>query len=1248
MFRSINIVFVLLLYAFIPPLSSQDLINSGEKNIIIKSWTVKEGLPSNSIRRIHENPDGRLLVACYHGVSFFDGKNFENFNAENISFLKSSSVYDFVINEQGHIYFASQNGIFVFKENKFSRPAGLEVLSETAVESLCFDKDKRLWIGTVSDGLFCLTEGKLKHITELNELKQSIISLLFSDKTGNTWIGNERGDLFLFDGKKYSKKFQTPGANGIVSALQKKDGSILFGARNGIYIYDEESFQSYSNKINSINDIVLDRKGNLWLASNTGVYYQDPVSNEFIPFTQEPNLYNNIIQTLYFDQNNILWAGSYRKGLFQVRIGPFENYPFQDFEDIPSAIAELENGKLWISTDEGKILELKDHVYKRVPLKTNLDGARIKDIYSDSKKNIWISSYKGLLKLSGQKEYFLDAKTGFPDITFRGVIESEDGNFWVATRQSGLYKINSDFRILKRINTANGLSSNFVMSLISGKNGKIYIATKRGIDVIKNDSITEHLGVHQGLSENLVYHIYEDNQGVLYIATISGLSIYKNGKFIVYNKKRGLIDENIFDVKEDEKGYLWLPTANGMIRIKKSELNRLESPGSVVFPEIYDKSDGMMDPQYVGATRMLKLKNGKIAFNTVSGVTIMNPEIVDLYRNNKVLLFKNLQSEKTSYFFTEKDLELPSTTRYVQINYALIDFINQDKAEFLYKLEPFDKDWQLSGSDRFAKYTNLPPDRYKFTIKAVMKGKGDASYEKSVIFLIKPRFYDTAFFKISSILVLTLFIFFIYKYRLKTIKRQKEQLEYQITERTTEIIKQKEAIEKHLSELEKQKNEIDQKNEEILIATNNMEQAYLNLRLLSDFGKEITSFLHITDICSSFFHYINHLMDSDLVGIGIYEPESSSINFPATFYKGKKQGPIESETNRPHCILSHALLNDLEIISNDIRKDYPEFSSSFPEIQMLMSMASIICIPIRSKRKVTGIITVQSFRKNSYSDYHFSTLKSLAVYIGIAIENSNNYQKLNLQKEELQKVNAAKDKMFSIIGHDLRGPVGTIKSFLDLLIENPELTNTDETLTILKNMQLSLGSAYTLLDNLLLWAKNQRGNIEFNPQAFDLTEPVNESINLVIESSKSKNIHIEPIITCQDEVIADQLMITTVLRNLISNAIKFTPVNGKITVLIQKVQDQMNGENHEMVELKVIDNGVGIKDEDIEKILNPNELFTTQGTDKEQGSGLGISICVDFLNRHKKKLRIERNQNGDGVPQNGTTFSFLLDLAEKD
>jgi signal transduction histidine kinase len=184
-------------------------------------------------------------------------------------------------------------------------------------------------------------------------------------------------------------------------------------------------------------------------------------------------------------------------------------------------------------------------------------------------------------------------------------------------------------------------------------------------------------------------------------------------------------------------------------------------------------------------------------------------------------------------------------------------------------------------------------------------------------------------------------------------------------------------------------------------------------------------------------------------------------------------------------------------------------------------------------------------------------------------------------------------------------------------------------------MQESLGSAYNLLDNLLLWARSQSGKIEFKQNLFPISQPVDESFSLVAGMAKNKDIQLIKKLAYSGKVYADRLMITTVLRNLISNAIKFTPHKGKITVSTSLVEAvEKNGTF--LAEISVSDTGIGISEEIIKRILKGGDIFSTMGTDKEKGSGLGINICIDFLNKHNQKMIIENNKTG------GSTFKFYL------
>jgi len=215
-----------------------------------------------------------------------------------------------------------------------------------------------------------------------------------------------------------------------------------------------------------------------------------------------------------------------------------------------------------------------------------------------------------------------------------------------------------------------------------------------------------------------------------------------------------------------------------------------------------------------------------------------------------------------------------------------------------------------------------------------------------------------------------------------------------------------------------------------------------------------------------------------------------------------------------------------------------------------------------------------------------------------------------------KKLAASRDKMFAIIAHDLQGPIGNLRSMLDILIRNdyqPEALQ-----KLLKLAHNSVSSTFSLLQNLLTWTKAQKGTIEYMPNLFDIKTLVDTVLALFSSSLNEKSIiainEIEPNII----VYADKNMISTVIRNLISNSIKFSNVKGQITFKSQMLNNE--------VEIIIEDNGIGMSDEIVKKLLDSDEYISTPGTNRERGSGLGLKLCIEFLQRNKSGLQIYSKQ----------------------
>ena len=237
---------------------------------------------------------------------------------------------------------------------------------------------------------------------------------------------------------------------------------------------------------------------------------------------------------------------------------------------------------------------------------------------------------------------------------------------------------------------------------------------------------------------------------------------------------------------------------------------------------------------------------------------------------------------------------------------------------------------------------------------------------------------------------------------------------------------------------------------------------------------------------------------------------------------------------------------------------------------------------------------------------------------------------LHLTNEELKKINTDKDNFVKILAHDLKNPMFSISGFTDLLLKNFKKYDDDTIEKQLSIINSTSKKTFGLLEELLLWSKSQSGKIQFEPGCVSFKTICNEIISLLKESAQSKQIQIEYNDFSDLKLYADVNMLRTVLRNLISNAIKFTNENGKITINTKN--------NQSYATITVTDNGTGISPNDMEKLWKINELHTTPGTKGEKGSGFGLLLCKEFVEKHNGKIWVESEYG------KGSNFNFTIPL----
>jgi len=239
-------------------------------------------------------------------------------------------------------------------------------------------------------------------------------------------------------------------------------------------------------------------------------------------------------------------------------------------------------------------------------------------------------------------------------------------------------------------------------------------------------------------------------------------------------------------------------------------------------------------------------------------------------------------------------------------------------------------------------------------------------------------------------------------------------------------------------------------------------------------------------------------------------------------------------------------------------------------------------------------------------------------------------EEVEISNNKLLQLNADKDRFLSILAHDLKSPFLTIIGFLELLtknVRNYEIKKIESQLAIISNSAIT---TYNLLEDLLIWIRSQMGKIPFNPYNFNFTLVCNEVIEILRANANAKNITIQIIETENTTIYADMDMIKTIMRNLLSNAIKFTNSGGTITIKYEQ--------NPSNITISVADTGIGMTPQEMSKLFDVSQTHSAPGTANESGTGLGLLLCKEFVEKHSGKIWVESES---GI---GSEFKFMLPL----
>jgi signal transduction histidine kinase len=450
--------------------------------------------------------------------------------------------------------------------------------------------------------------------------------------------------------------------------------------------------------------------------------------------------------------------------------------------------------------------------------------------------------------------------------------------------------------------------------------------------------------------------------------------------------------------------------------------------------------------------------------------------------------------------------------------------------------------------------------------------------------------------------------------------------------------------------LQIQKEQIDAKASELAAQKENLQQSYDNVELLGEIGRKITSSLSVSTIIGTVYDHVNALMDASVFGIGIYHDEAKSIEFPATYENGQALPAYSNSIFDQNRLASLCFVSGKEMVINDLGQEYARYLQKLPTPIEGKQAASLVYLPLRVKEKMFGVITVQSFNKNAYSDYHLHMLRTIAIYAAIALENAESFKKLSetvSTLQETQKQLIQSEKMASLgeltagIAHEIQNPLNFVNNFSELSLELlDEMTealqsgNASSVVEIVDSIKKNLEKighhgkrADAIVKGMLQHSRSSTGQKE----SIEINALCDEYLRLAFHGLRAKdNAFNAAIKTSFDSGIGKVGIVPQdigrVLLNIINNAFYAVAEKGRtagsiytpaVTVTTRRLEHA--------IEISVADNGNGIPDSIREKIFHP--FFTTKPTG--QGTGLGLSLSYDIVKAHGGDLKVE-TKDGEG------------------
>jgi signal transduction histidine kinase/ligand-binding sensor domain-containing protein len=1027
-------------------------------------------------------------------------------------------------------------------------------------------------------------------------LKTNQIRCLLQDHSGNLWFSSDEG-VTRYDGKYLSHFLTSNGENKnniILSLMEDQSGNLWLGTfGGGVICFDGEKFTEYTEKDglsnNIVNCVFQDRSGNYWMAtSGGGVSKFD--GKEFTHYTTKEGLASDQVRTIFQDMKGDLWFGTFGMGVSRFDGTSFYNY----------------------SVREG------------------LPATHLASMMQDRQGNIWFGSYsQGAIKYDGQYFYQYTVNQGLIKGNILCLMQDDEGLIWLGTSGGGISMF--DGRSFTNYGEEDGLSNGFIRCELVGKQGNLWFGTRDGGLVRFNKNLFTHYTVSEGLGGNKVLDILQDKKGDLWFALFrGGITRFDGKEFDTYSLKESLLNDWVYALTEAEDGSIWLGSDGGGITKfdGKNLVQYTQNEGlcsNSVRCIIEDRHRQLWIGTYGGGVSMFDGKNfvnysEKGGLGSDKILALMEDKVGNIWIGTDGGGVTRFDGRTFTRYGGKEGLKSNSVNSILQDKNGELWFgttaggVTRFDGEFM---TTYTKSEGLSNNN----INSMIQDKAGNIWLGSRAGPNILNAEQlgNVEGKTKPLFfknfsYDDGFLGIGCNLGAMLedkngIVWIGSTNRLSAI-RPWEDIPDTVPP-NTKIIN----VKLFNENIPWQK--IDANKDTTFVLGNGVEVGNFKF-------SNTTKWYFLPDDLK--LAYDNNFLTFNFIGIsqkqtpkiryqyqleGVEKYWSGITDLTEISYANLKPG---NYVFRVKAMNSEGKWSNESQYAFSIR--HPWWETWWFYLILFLAAGSLVVIFIKwreheheiQKKFLTGKIEEQTQ------------------------ELMEKNQELEAKNTDLQVVNSEKDKFFSVMAHDVRGPLGTFLLFSEIMAQNLKSYTMEEIQVMAESLHKSAATLFELLENLLEWARMQRGMVAYNPEQHSLITVLNDSLDSVHESAKNKAIAVIVDIPSDMEVIADKNMLASIFRNLTSNAIKFTPKGGKVTIKAIKSADKF-------VEISVADTGIGMEEKMLGELFKIDVSSNRKGTDGETSIGLGLLLCRDFVEKMGGRIWAESKVD------HGSIFHFTLKLS---